>query len=118
VSDAELVELYRAAVCLVFCSRGEGFGFPVVEAMSCGTPVVATGRGSVPEIVLNGDTGIVLEPDAGIEEIAEALHAAVDIDPRRCRVSVAERFTPAHLADGYEEVYRSVLAANRGRSAR
>jgi glycosyltransferase involved in cell wall biosynthesis len=81
--------------------------------------VVATARGSVPEIVLNGDTGIVLDRDAGIEEIAQALHDAVDIDSRRCRDSVRERFTPSQMADGYDEVYRSVLAGDRnGRSAR
>ena len=113
-------DLCARARALVFPIQwDEPFGMVMIEALACGTPVVATARGSVPEIVLDGATGIVLEPDAGIEEIAAALHAAVDIDPRRCRVSVAERFTPAHLADGYEEIYRSVLAGHQaGRAAR
>jgi glycosyltransferase involved in cell wall biosynthesis len=104
-------DLCARARALVFPIQwDEPFGMVMLEAMACGTPVVATARGSVPEIVRDGDTGIVLDADARIEEIAEALHAAVDIDPRRCRDSVRERFTPAHMADGYEEVYRSVLS--------
>jgi glycosyltransferase involved in cell wall biosynthesis len=111
VSGKAKGELCARARALAFPIQwDEPFGMVMVEAMACGTPVVATRRGSVPEIVRDGETGIVLDADAGVEEIAEALHAAVDIEPARCRASVRERFTPAHMADGYEEVYRSVLA--------
>jgi len=61
VSDPELVELYRGAAAYVDTSRYEGFGFQVLEAMGCGTPVLATGGTSIPEIV--GDAGIVCAPD-------------------------------------------------------
>jgi glycosyltransferase involved in cell wall biosynthesis len=61
VSDDELVELYRGAVAYVDTSRYEGFGFQVLEAMACGTPVLATGGTSIPEIV--GDAGVICAPE-------------------------------------------------------
>ena len=60
VPDADLVNLYRGAAALVYPSRYEGFGLPVVEAMRCGIPVLASKAASLPEIV--GDAGILLEP--------------------------------------------------------
>jgi glycosyltransferase involved in cell wall biosynthesis len=60
VEKDELARLYRGAVCLVFPSRYEGFGLPVVEAMASGTPVVAAASGSVPEIA--GGAAILVEP--------------------------------------------------------
>jgi glycosyltransferase involved in cell wall biosynthesis len=61
LTDAELVELLNGAAALVFPSLWEGFGLPAVEAMSCGVPVLASRRGSLPEIV--GDAGCLFEPD-------------------------------------------------------
>ena len=113
-------ELFACARALVFPIQwDEPFGMVMVEAMACGTPVVATRRGSVAEIVRDGETGIVVEPDADVDQIAAAIHAAVEIDPARCRAWVRTRFTPEHMADGYQEIYRSVLAgAEARRSAR
>jgi glycosyltransferase involved in cell wall biosynthesis len=74
VSDDELVELYRGAAAYVDTSRYEGFGYQALEAMACGTPVLATGGTSIPEIV--GDAGIVCAPD----ELASELRRVLDDD--------------------------------------
>jgi alpha-1,3-rhamnosyl/mannosyltransferase len=56
-----LIALYRGAAALVYPSRYEGFGLPVLEAMACGTPVIASRAASMPEVA--GDAGILLDPD-------------------------------------------------------
>lgn len=69
VSDAEMANFFRDAVCLVYISLYEGFGLPPLEAMAKGLPVVASDRSSIPEVV--GDAGLLVDPD-NIDEIAEA----------------------------------------------
>ncbi len=61
VSEDELVSLYNSASVFVYPSRYEGFGLPVLEAMSCGTPVIASTAGAVPEVA--GDAAILVDPD-------------------------------------------------------
>lgn len=70
VDDEELVQLYSGADCFLFPSFGEGFGFPVLEAMACGAPVVSGDRTSLPELV--GDAGLLVDPHS-TEALAEAL---------------------------------------------
>jgi len=60
VEQERLAALYRGAACLVFPSRYEGFGLPVIEAMACGTPVVATRTSALPEVA--GDAAVLVEP--------------------------------------------------------
>lgn len=60
VPDEHLVQFYNAATVLVFPSEGEGFGLPVIEAMACGTPTLASNRGALPEVV--GDSGRLFDP--------------------------------------------------------
>lgn len=86
----------------------EPFGITMVEAMACGTPVIAAARGSVPEVVADGETGFVCR---STEEMIAALERVSQIDRRACRRWVAERFSVEHMADGYEAVYRRVLEA-------
>ena len=110
VGGREKRELCARARALLFPIQWEEpFGIVMLEALACGTPVVATRRGSVPEIVEDGVNGVLLDGEASVDEIAAALHLAVAIDPARCRASVRLRFTPELMADGYEQVYRAVL---------
>lgn len=86
VPDADLVQLYRTAIALVLPSRDEGFGLPVVEAMACGTPVVASRGGALPELV--GEAGILVDPDR-TDEFVDALRRVSE--DARCRAELRER---------------------------
>lgn len=70
VPEQDLPPLYRHATAFIFPSRFEGFGLPVLEAMACGTPVISSDRGSLPEIV--GSGGLLLDPE-NVESWAEAM---------------------------------------------
>jgi glycosyltransferase involved in cell wall biosynthesis/GT2 family glycosyltransferase/Flp pilus assembly protein TadD len=81
VSDDELRSLYAGATAMVFPSLYEGFGFPALEAMACGAPVIASARGSLPEIV--GSAGILIDPQDS-EQIATAMiRLAADTSERQ-----------------------------------
>lgn len=83
----------------------EPFGLVLIEAMSCGTPVVAYRHGSVPELVEEGETGYI------VEEFDEAVEAVQDIDGisrRRCREVFEDRFTARKMAKNYLEVYERI----------
>jgi len=113
VGEADAVmkrELFAGARSLVFPIQWEEpFGMVMVEALACGTPVVATRRGSVPEVVADGETGIVVEPEADARRLAAAIDAADDLDPWTCRRHAERRFDLTVMAEGYERVYRSLL---------
>jgi glycosyltransferase involved in cell wall biosynthesis len=113
-ADAELKrELYARSSCLVFpISWDEPFGMVMVEAMACGTPVIATRRGSVPEVIDDGRTGFVVDD---FQDFPAAIARADDLDPRDCRERVAEHFDLPVMGAGYERVYRRVLETSIGR---
>lgn len=104
-------ELLAAARCMVFPIQWEEpFGMVMIEAMACGTPVVAIGRGAVPEVVVDGVTGFVLRE---AEELPAAIEAAGRIDPFACRDHVERHFGLGAMAAAYEAVYRRVLTSPR-----
>ncbi|ROT33400.1 glycosyltransferase family 4 protein [Micromonospora sp. HM5-17] len=109
VADAEAKRrLLAEARCLLFPVRWEEpFGMVMIEAMACGTPVVALRGGAVPEVVVDGVTGYVCdEPD----QLPDALRRLSAIDPAACRQRVVEHFDVGRLGAGYEAAYRKVLA--------
>lgn len=85
--DAELARIYRRARAFVFAARGEMLGLVCLEAMSCGTPVVAVGEGGVPEMIRDGVTGCVTGRD--MRAFAAALDALLADEPRRRRMAAA-----------------------------
>jgi glycosyltransferase involved in cell wall biosynthesis len=85
----------------------EPFGFSVVEAMACGTPVITYPRGSMPEIVRDGENGFTV---ASIEEAVAAVGAAGLLDRRAVRASVECRFGAAGMVEKYLALYEAVLA--------
>jgi glycosyltransferase involved in cell wall biosynthesis len=99
--------LSRAACMLFPITWEEPFGLVVIEAMACGTPVVALRRGAVPELVIDGLTGIVVDQPS---ELPGAIAQARHIDPYACRKHVEAGFTVEVMAAGYEAVYRQALA--------
>lgn len=88
----------------------EPFGLSVIEAMACGTPVIASRRGSMPEIIEHGVTGFLVD---SLEEATQAIEHIDDIDRCRVRRAVEERFTIDRMADAYLTVYQHIIAERR-----
>ncbi|MFC4588288.1 glycosyltransferase family 4 protein [Sphaerisporangium corydalis] len=109
--EADLVRkrrLMAAARCLLFpITWQEPFGMVMIEAMACGTPVVALGLGAVPEVVVDGVTGFVRDHP---HELPAAVEAAGGLRPADIRAHVERDFDVTSMAAGYERVYRDVLA--------
>ena len=109
IPQDELAALYRGAACLVFPSRYEGFGLPLLEAMASGTPVVATAAGALPEVA--GGAAILVEPSDPVALAGEIERAIADHERLReaglCR---AARYSWAETARLTLEVYRELLA--------
>lgn len=107
VNDREKQELLSGALALLFpIDWPEPFGVVMIEAMACGTPVIARKRGSVPEIIEDGVTGFTFET---AEEAVVAVWEAMKFDRRACRRAFERRFTASRMAADYLRVYESLL---------
>jgi glycosyltransferase involved in cell wall biosynthesis len=84
----------------------EPFGLSVVEALACGTPVIACNRGSMPELIDDGVTGFLVD---SLDAAVDAIDRIEGIDRASCRAAVSERFTVDRMADRYLALYRSIL---------
>jgi glycosyltransferase involved in cell wall biosynthesis len=84
----------------------EPFGLSVIEAMACGTPVIAYNRGSMPELVDDGVTGFLVN---SFEDAVAAIERIGEIDRAACRRGVEQRFTVDRMADRYLALYRKLL---------
>ena len=102
--------LGRAQALLFPIQWAEPFGLVMIEAMACGTPVVAWRNGSVPEVVDDGVTGFVVD---SMDELVRAIGRVGDLDPRAAWAHVEARFSAAAMVTGYERAYERVLAAER-----
>ena len=93
-------ELFAGARALLMpLGWDEPFGLAMIEAMACGVPVIATRRGSVPEVVDPDRSGLIVDDD---DEMADAIGRVDAFDPRECRAAVAERFSPGAMVRRYE----------------
>jgi len=107
VGSAEKSKLLGESKALLFPIKWEEpFGLVMIEAMACGTPVIAFKRGSVPEIVKDGVTGFVVENE---KEMAAAIKKIGKIDRLECRRHVEKYFTIGRMVDEYEKVYGQVI---------
>ncbi|MCG8592227.1 MAG: glycosyltransferase family 4 protein [Proteobacteria bacterium] len=113
-----LVHLYRRASLCVVPSRYEGFGLPAVEAMACGTPVVACAAGALPEVLEVGGGGILVPPDDP-EALAKGIASLLEQPETRARLGsearerVCAAYSWSSVAAATAEVYREVAAAPR-----
>ena len=114
VDDAQKNELLgRALAFLMPIEWEEPFGIVMAEALACGTPVVGTPRGSVPEVVIDGETGFVRST---VEGMAEAVGQVGRLDRAACRADCEARFSDHAIVGAYLDVYRQrIVAARDGR---
>jgi len=89
----------------------EPFGLSVIEAMACGTPVIAYRRGSMPELIEHGVTGFLVDT---FEEAVDAIGRIGEIDRAACRRAVEERFTVERMAQRYLDLYQQILGTTHG----
>jgi glycosyltransferase involved in cell wall biosynthesis len=104
--SARVKALGSARALLHLINFDEPFGLSVIEALACGTPVIARNRGSMPELIEHGVTGFLVE---SVEEAAAAVGRIGELDRAACRASVAARFTVDHMAERYLDLYRGLL---------
>jgi glycosyltransferase involved in cell wall biosynthesis len=110
ISDAEKPAFLSGAIGLLMpIDWPEPFGLVMIEAMACGTPVIAFSRGSVPEIVEDGRTGFIV---ANEEEAVQAVSRLPQISSAFVRSRFDHRFTARRMADDYVAVYRNLIEAS------
>jgi alpha-1,3-rhamnosyl/mannosyltransferase len=116
VDDAALAALYRRAAVLAYPSLYEGFGFPPLQAMRAGVPVVATRAGSLPEVL--GDGALLVDP-GDRDGLAAALDRCLADDAVRAGLVASgsrwvARFSWESCGAGLEQLYRDAAGARRG----
>jgi len=111
ITDDEKEEFLGKALALV-CPYDwpEPFGLVFIEALACGTPVLAYRRGSVPEIIEHGITGVISET---LDEMVASAASLEKIDRRQCRMGFDRRFTAERMVEGYLKIYEELVRQNR-----
>ncbi len=112
ISEQDKSDFLGNAAALLFpIDWPEPFGLVMIEAMACGTPIIAFNRGSVPEVIEHGLTGFIVE---SVEEAAAAARRVTELDRAAIRLAFEKKFTAETMAIGYEAAYRSVLGMTEG----
>jgi glycosyltransferase involved in cell wall biosynthesis len=112
ISEAEKNDFLGGASALLFpIDWPEPFGLVLIEAMSCGTPVVACRRGSVAEIIKDGENGFVVD---NTDQAVAAVKRLSDLSRARCRQAFDERFTTHRMVDDYLKIYSSLVTHDAG----
>jgi glycosyltransferase involved in cell wall biosynthesis len=107
VGHLERAQVLGEAACLLHpIAFAEPFGLSVVESMICGTPVVAYARGSMPEVIEDGVTGVLAD---SVDSAVAGVKRAVRLDRAACRQTAERRFSADRMVDSYLDVYESVL---------
>lgn len=107
VNHGEKVELLQHARATLFpIEWEEPFGLVMIESMACGTPVIASRWGAVPEVIEHGRTGIIVDSH---RQMAAALALADELEPQEIRRRAEERFSPEGMVAGYEAAYRAAV---------
>lgn len=107
IGESEKEEFLGNAAALLFpIDWPEPFGLVMIEAMACGTPVIAFRNGSVPEVIDEGVTGFIVDD---IEEAVEAVHKIPTLDRHACRAVFKQRFSARRMCDDYVNVYQRLL---------
>jgi len=114
VDDRHKAEFLANASALLFpIDWPEPFGLVMIEAMACGTPVIAFRRGSVPEVIEHGVTGFVVETE---DEAQQAIASIGQLDRRRVRAEFERRFTARRMAADYLKHYAGIIGNRAHRS--
>ena len=116
ISESEKQEFLGGAKALLFpIDWPEPFGLVLIEAMACGTPVIAYRRGSVPEIITDGQTGFLVE---NLDQAVAAVKRLPELSRQRCRAVFEQRFTVGRMADEYLALYGAIAEREAGSSDR
>lgn len=108
--DEKLEFIGRAKALLFPIEWDEPFGLAVIEALACGTPVIAMNRGAMPEIIQHGYNGFLADNE---QEFADYMKRVDEINPHHCRKSVEERFSSIAMAQAYLDRYNEVIARTK-----
>lgn len=112
VSEVERNELMKNATCLLHAvTWPEPFGLTLIEAMACGSPVVAFGLGAIPELVRHDETGFVVK---NLEGMIKGIENIGTISRETCRAHALQNFSSKRMADGYEAIYQRILEPKTG----
>jgi glycosyltransferase involved in cell wall biosynthesis len=114
IDDAQKSAFLGGAMALLMpIDWPEPFGLVMIEAMACGTPVIAFRSGSVPEVVEHGVTGLIVDSEAAA--VAAIRNELAQLSRPRIRARFEERFTARRMAEEYLAIYRGLIAGNRRR---